>query len=246
MRIHSVHELVEYRHSISTKPFAARGANVVRCRFCKIEHKYCICSYQPNIETNVAALILMSESEVMKPSNTGRLIADVVKETYTFQWSRTEVQPQLAQLIKSEQYYPVVIFPQEYVEEKARLIQEKAPLKLNGRKLLMIYLDGSWREARRMFRKSPYLALLPVLSITPDTLSDYRMRKSDNVNHLATAEVACLILKMVGEVEASNHLTYWFDLFRESYLLSKTREKSDFSRPALQNYLAHYPTQEVV
>lgn len=103
---------------------------------------------------------------------------------------------------------------------------------------LLIFLDGSWREARRIFRKSPYLDSLPVLSIKPDSISQYMMRRSDNEQHLATAEVASLVFAELDDQQAANTLTHWFAVFKESYLLSKSRGKVDEQRPSLNQYIA--------
>lgn len=241
MRIHSVHHLIDYRHSISTKPFNARGSKVVRCRRCQIETNYCICDYQPDVRTNVSALILMSDSEVMKPSNTGRLIADVIKDTYVFQWHRTEPQDELLDLLASPKYMPVVVFPQEYVIEQRQIISKVQDMELSGKRLLFVFIDSNWREAKKIFRKSPYLSAFPVLSVNPDELSQYMMRKSENENHLSTAEVASIVLGLANEDNAANTLKLWFEVFRESYLISKTRFQSDLTRPSLSRYLDTTP-----
>lgn len=240
MRIHSVHKLIDQRRRAATKPFNARGAKVERCCYCQVAQDYCICSLQPDINTEVAVLLLMSESEVLKPSNTGRLIADVIKETYTYQWSRTEPDPKLVELVQSSDYFPVVVFPQEYVENADRLIDKLDKPKLGGKKLLLIFIDSNWREARKIFRKSAYLTSLPVVSIKPDLVSQYVMRSSENENHLSTAEVAAVVLNMAKELDAAEVLTAWFALFRESYLLSKTRLRPDLSRPAITDYRKIY------
>lgn len=242
MRVHSVHKLIEYRHSISTKAFNARGSKVVRCQYCQVECQYCICLHQPDIDCGVSALILMSKNEVLKPSNSGRLIADVIKDTYTFQWHRTEPEEELVALFNSPKYSPVVVFPEEYVSDDERVLTKEALecLHLNSgdKRILLIFIDSSWREAKKIFRKSSYLQKLPVISIKPEILSQYVMRKSDNENHLSTAEVASAVLDSVNEAAAAHKLRLWFDLFKESYLLSKTRMRSDLSRPALKNYLS--------
>lgn len=242
MRIHSVHKLIEHRHSISTKAFNARGSKVVRCQYCQIAKIYCICPYQPDINSNVSALILMSKNEVLKPSNTGRLIADVIKDTYTFQWNRTEPEKELVALLRSTCYQPIIVFPEEYVLDSKRVLEHPDLVALtakpDGKRLLLVFIDSSWRESRKIFRKSPYLDSLPVVSIKPEILSQYVMRKSDNENHLSTAEVANIVLEMVGEEKAAHNLRLWFELFRESYLLTKTRMGADLSRPALANYVA--------
>ncbi|MBT2955927.1 tRNA-uridine aminocarboxypropyltransferase [Vibrio anguillarum] len=236
MRIHAFNHLFQHRLALSTKPFQARGAKVERCAYCQVATQYCLCGHQPDMDTDIAVLLLVSENEVFKPSNTGRLIADVIKETYVYQWNRTEPHAEMLALLNNPAYQPVVIFPEEYVDEKPRVMQSP-PSAHDKHKPLLILLDGSWREARRMFRKSPYLDALPVMSIAPKSVSQYMMRKSDNEQHLSTAEVASLVLVEVGEHQASLLLSQWFEVFRESYLLSKTRLKHDLSRPVLKRFI---------
>ncbi|WP_375754048.1 tRNA-uridine aminocarboxypropyltransferase [Vibrio sp. HN007] len=237
MRIHAVHKLIDSRKEASTRPFRARGAKVDRCERCCIAKNFCICEHQPDIDTDVSALIIMSENEVLKPSNTGRLIADTIKNTFCFQWSRTEPASELLVLLDDPNYQPVVVFPQEYVENKARIVSESDSMMQGDKTPLLIFIDGSWREARRIFRKSPYLDRFPVISVTPEKVSEYIMRSSDNENHLSTAEVASLVLEQLSQPAASKVLSSWFAVFRESYLLSKTRLRTDLTRPALKRYL---------
>ncbi|MDN3609954.1 tRNA-uridine aminocarboxypropyltransferase [Vibrio ostreicida] len=237
MRIHAFHHLYQQRLDRSTKLYSARGSKVHRCQSCQVAQMYCLCAYQPDVESDVAVMLIVSENEVMKPSNTGRLILDVVKEGYAFQWSRTEPSEAMLALLNSDRYQPVVIFPDEYVSQTERLVKDNLGRSCRGKKPLLIFLDGSWREARRMFRKSPYLDHLPVFSVDPDTLSRYVMRRSDNQQHLATAEVAVMVLQALGERESAKTLSSWFDSFKEGYLLTKSRGQADLSRPFLNKYL---------
>lgn len=237
MRIHAFHHLYQKRLQLSTKPFNARGSKVERCPYCQIATKSCVCEHQPSIKTDCAVLLLVSENEVFKPSNTGRLILDTVEEGYVYQWSRTEPQPELLDLLSDSNYQPIVVFPEQYVEHDERVIRGDAKSIIGGKTPLLIFLDGSWREARRIFRKSPYLDKLPVMSLSPDSVSQYMMRRSDNDQHLATAEVASLVLEQIGETEASKVLSSWFAVFRESYMNSKTRLKPDDTRPELRRHI---------
>ena len=237
MRVHAFHRLYQQRLDRSTKPFNARGCKVERCQYCQVSKTYCICGYQPDVASNVAIMLLVSENEVFKPSNTGRLILDTLKNGYAFQWSRTQPDEEMLALLEDDRYQPIVVFPDEYVDDKQRLVNGEPRQFCQGKIPLLIFLDGSWREARRIFRKSPYLDALPVLSITPGSLSQYLMRRSDNEQHLATAEVASLVLEALGEDIAASTLASWFDVFKESYLLSKSRGKVDALRPALKRFM---------
>ncbi|PNQ61107.1 tRNA-uridine aminocarboxypropyltransferase [Vibrio sagamiensis] len=241
MRIHAFHRLYQHRQSISTKSFKARGCKVVRCPYCQVSLQYCLCALQPDLTTDVACLLLVSENEVFKPSNTGRLIADVISESYVYQWNRTNPDNEMLDLINNPRYQPVIIFPADYVDDPERLLSsltiEHTKHEVMGRKKwLFIFIDGSWREARKIFRRSDFLQSLPVLSIDPEFVSEYIMRRSDNEQHLSTAEVASLVLEQAGEEKASQCLQLWFETFRETYMLTKTRVKTDPSRPCLKQF----------
>ena len=224
MRIHKVHQLHTERLARSTKPFNARGANVDRCKFCQVRKDYCICEYQPESTSKAAFLLIMFDTEVLKPSNTGKLIADVIPETHAYLWSRTEPNSEMLALLQDESYQPFVIFPEEQIENKT-LVTNDINLE-EGKTPLFILLDGSWREAGRMYRKSTYLHQLPVLSFNREHLSSYIMRKASKDHQLATAEVASLVLDLFGEKDNARHLECWFELFREHYLYSKRPVKS--------------------
>lgn len=216
----------------------------MRCQYCQVAEAYCLCSYQPDIASKIAVMLLVSDNEVFKPSNTGRLIVDTIKESYVYQWSRTEPDSQMLALLADPAYQPIIVFPDEYVDDRQRLLGENVTSISENKIPLIILLDGSWREARRIFRKSPYLDELPVLSINPDAISQYMMRQSEKEQHLSTAEVATLVFEQLGEELASKTLKQWFEVFKESYMLSKTRMKTDKSRPVLQQYIEEQQNKE--
>ena len=143
----------------------------------------------------------------------------------------------MLELLSNEKYQPILVFPKQYIEDESRVITQPDLIQYGNKVPLLIFIDGSWREARKIFSKSAYLSKLPVLSIEPTRLSQYMMRHSENDQHLATAEVASIVLDQLGETHASSVLSSWFDVFRESYMLSKSRFYPDLSRPTLQQFL---------
>lgn len=237
MRIHAVHHLQQERLARASKPFNARGAKLKRCKYCHVSLEFCFCAYQPNTESNAAFLLMMFDTEVLKPSNTGRLIADVIPETYAYLWSRTEPNPEMLALLKDEQFQPFIVFPEHNVEEKERVVHQVEMIE--GKKPLFIMLDGSWREACKMFRKSPYLSSFPVLSINADQVSSYIVRKASKDYQLATAEVAAMVLDLYGESHTSKQLELWFDVFKEHYLCSKQPLKMSERNAAIKKMQAY-------
>ncbi len=231
---HAVARLRAERLARSLKPFVARGSRSERCPDCRVIPSYCLCAWRPKVEVQAGVCLLMYDVEALKPSNTGWLIADLVPDTQAFGWLRTKVDPQLLALLDDPQYAPCVVFPGEYAEPE-RVVETLEPM-LTGKRPLFILLDATWSEARKMFRKSPYLNCFPVLSLRPEQLSRYRLRRSKHDEHLCTAEVAALCLELVGETQAANALDSWLDLFTERYLAAKYRREVDENSPAHQAF----------
>jgi DTW domain-containing protein YfiP len=100
-------------------------------------------------------------------------------------------------------------------------------------------LDGSWREAIKMYRKSPYLHTMPVLSFTPEMLATYSLRKGSHDFQLGTAEVASLALEACSEPLNAEVLSKWFDLFVESSLLGRNRRAKHTLAP-IEGYINQY------
>jgi len=159
--------------------------------------------------------------EAFKPSNTGRLIADVIEDNHAFLWERTKVDPALLQLLADPQYTPVVVFPHQYAEPE-RCIDSLAEIEMHkiGKTPLYIMLDGTWREAKKMF-KSPYLAQIPVLGIEPEHKSLYQLREAAHKYQLCTAEVAGMVLALGGDLVAAESLNAYFEVFRRRYIAGK-------------------------
>lgn len=170
----------------------------------------------------------MGDIEALKPSNTGWLVADVVSDTFAFAWSRIAVAPGLLTLLADPQWQPYVVFPGEFSDPQ-RVVTKLVPPALNGvaKRPLFVLLDGTWAEARKMFRKSPYLDALPVLSLHPEAVSNYRLRRSSRDDHFCTSEVASLCLALAGEPRSAEVLAAYLDVFTERYLSVKRNLKLD-------------------
>ncbi|WP_455924345.1 tRNA-uridine aminocarboxypropyltransferase [Pseudomonas putida] len=215
---HAVSRLRAERLARCIKPFVNRGSRAPRCPGCRVIFDYCLCKLRPTVDAHSAVCLIMHDVEPLKPSNTGWLIADILPDTQAFIWSRTEVDPQLLALLGDPQWQPYIVFPGEFVapERVVTQVEQQA-----GKRPLFILLDATWTEARKMFRKSPYLAQFPVLSLASDQLSRYKLRRSKRDDHFCTAEVAALCLELAGDQQAAAVLDSWLDVFTGHYLAAK-------------------------
>jgi DTW domain-containing protein YfiP len=163
--------------------------------------------------------LLTHHNEFYKPTNTGRLILDSVRHTRIFEWSRLDPPQELLDALEDPRYAPCIVFPagEDY---QARMIEETPT---DGRIPVFIILDGTWRQARRMFRHSRYLQHLPVIEPRTERLSRYALRRSTVAHHLCTAEVAIALLEQQGDMAAAAHLEGYFDRFNRNYIESRRR-----------------------
>ena len=258
--MHAVHRLHQFRISLSTTTYKARGQRVIRCDLCRLAKAYCICAIAPqknSVITNVGFLLLMYDTEVLKPSNTGKLIADLIPDTFAFLWSRTIPNEELQSILDDEQWQPFVVFPKEYAQDDRQVLSRKVVCDV-GKRPLFIMLDGSWREAKKMFRKSPYLDKYPLVSFDPkeflhdksspdeEAVSDdkfsplgddsrYTVRKTELAHQFSTAEVAARVLEMSGEQSNAHLLDLWFDVFNYQYQKSVC-QRNKGNVDAMENY----------
>ncbi|KKO44761.1 DTW domain-containing protein YfiP [Arsukibacterium ikkense] len=221
MTENSVLLLRQHELAKSQRVFNARGSKVVRCEQCLLPANACICAAKPVAAGNCAFCFIMYTGECYKPSNTGRLICDVIADNHAFVWDRTRPDPALLALLNDNRYAPVLVFPQQYAAPE-RCLPDAAALSLatTGKIPLFVMLDGTWREAKKMF-KSPYLAAMPVLGIQPEQASRYALREAAHLHQLCTAEVAIEVLALANETEAARLLAQYFSEFRRAYLLGK-------------------------
>ncbi|MEQ4537536.1 tRNA-uridine aminocarboxypropyltransferase [Billgrantia desiderata] len=222
------------------REFKARGSFTERCPGCNLPVLNCLCPYRVSAGSEARVWLLTHPLEHLKPTNTGRLIGDVLPDTEVFTWYRTAPNERLLTLLDDPRFAPFVIFPDDQPDYADRVVDMGAvgEVKAGGKTPVFILLDGTWRQARRIFRKSPYLDRLPVLPLATTRLTRYRLRKPASQAHLCTAEVAAELLRQSGDERAAQVLDDYFDAFNVSYDASRRYEKLEQPTPAMRRLLA--------
>ncbi len=219
MTLNAVLALRHLRLQHSTRPFRARGCRVLRCERCLLPRRRCLCDTIMPQQASSRLCLVMFDAEPLKPSNTGRLIADILPTTQAFLWSRTEPDPAMLAAVTDPLRQPYVVFPAGPMSGERYVVNHVVP---DARPPLFILLDGTWPEAGKMFRKSPWLADFPVLSLDLPSVSQYGLHGSHGEGHHCTAEVAVALLTLAGDRAAADALMAHFILFRSRYLAGKS------------------------
>ena len=219
--INSVRRLREHELQFSKREFKARGALLKRCPECLLAQAECICGTVEPVQTEIGVCMLMYHAEYYKPSNTGQLICEVVPDNFAFRWQRTELQDTLEQLLTSEEWFPIIVFVHDATEPERQIHEIPTIEQREGKRPLLIFLDGTWRQAKKMFVKSPYLQTLPVLQLSGFSKGSYQLREAYHDHHLSTVEVAFELFKQNNETELGNKLETLFNNFRTAYRVHK-------------------------
>ena len=184
------------------------------CNNCGLPKISCICSKASIIKTSAQIWILSTERELYRPSNTARLLKLInPHSTEIFLWERTKKPEKLIENINDEKYQPYLLFPAEDEEIQYRKLENKDTEKIPA----FILIDGTWKEAKKILRKSEYLNKLPRISLEPTFSSQYDLRRGAAEGNLCTIEAAIEVLKTNKEIEFSQVIDEFYNLFLRSY-----------------------------
>ncbi|WP_207062956.1 tRNA-uridine aminocarboxypropyltransferase [Motiliproteus sp. SC1-56] len=167
------------------------------CRQCSLPPSHCACAERPRISSRCEFALLLHPKEQARPTNTGRFLAQSLAGTPCFSWHRTEPDPALAAWLAERPGQTFILFPVDRPELENRRAPRSQFTALRAPRLLL--LDGTWKEVRKMLRKSPGLAPFPLLSLEEQTPSRYSLRRGAGADQLCTLESAAQVLRMLGE-----------------------------------------------
>lgn len=215
----------------------------IYCPQCELPEPACLCHLVPNIHSSATFWLLTHDNEHDKATNTGKLISAIWSQTRVINWSRTEPNRELLeQLVDPSQDF-VLVFPQQYAvagQQKKQLAE--SGVNLVAKPTSFIILDATWQQARKLYRKSPYLHSLPLLSLLPAKPSVYSLRRNRNKQHLCTAEVAAQVLRQSGEPLQADLLDALLGHFCNQYDWSRKSQRQVQGSP-VEQLLREYSTR---
>ncbi|MDQ7096783.1 tRNA-uridine aminocarboxypropyltransferase [Desulfosporosinus sp. PR] len=183
------------------------------CPQCGLPTLTCICELISPLNTQAKFWIITSEREFYRPSSTGRLLKLLNPgSTEIFLWERTSPNLKLIENIRNYQGRTYLLFP-ALTEDLAL----RTASKIDAGENAFILIDGTWKEAGRILRKSDYLSELPLVSLETDYLSGFCLRRGGRQGTLCTIETAMEVLKINDEAEQEQGIRQYFNLFLKHY-----------------------------
>jgi len=219
----------------STRPFLARGATLTRCENCQLGARWCICRYrdavmQRQLPASADFLLLLHRYETMKPTNTGRLIADVLPAgTHPYLWDRIEPDPLLLEFLQKRAGNLWILFPENYcnvveeipIERVTRNIVPIGDIAAMSARPTFVLLDGTWKQARKMFHMSTWMQHIPIVRLEMNTNCGYRLRQGAHEMQISTLEAAAGLLEALGDEITAGVMRDYFETFNEYYAATR-------------------------
>lgn len=187
----------------------------LHCPTCTLATDYCICKHARRQPSNALVALLLHENEPLRPTGTAPVIRQSLETCLQFSWQRKEPPQALLELLRNPAYSPWLIFPADRPELAARSQCWQPPAA--GKKALFIVPDGTWKEVRKMVRKSPWLDGIPILSFQPERPTRYHLRRNPDADHLCTAEVVSSLMELSGNTKAATAIDQLLTQFLRQY-----------------------------
>jgi len=160
-------------------------------------------------------LLLTHERELGKKTNTGNLVLSCFSSSLNSDdntpncaqrilWQRTE--PSAYLLEKIAQNEVALLYPAGEGESVDRVENFET----------FVVLDSTWQQSRKIINKSPYLKLMPKVSLNAGRASNFQRRRNQVPGGLCTAECVLELLKLKGRIELAEQLEKEYEHFNSS------------------------------
>lgn len=163
-----------------------------RCSRCRRPTSHCLCALIPSLPSSTRLLLLQHPSEVDHALNTANLAALGLLNA---ELRVGEVFDGLDEWLANPRYRPYLLFPGDQAQPLSETRNQD-----DGRPLLLVVPDGTWRKARKLLHLNPQLAALPRVTLSEVGPSRYRLRKAPMAGSLSTLEA---IVNALEELEGA-------------------------------------------
>ncbi len=148
------------------------------CPRCFLKIGSCLCCELPRIDSNIEVVIVRHIKEDWLTSNTGRLAALILTKARIVRYGGEE--PFDDSLLCGDGTW--LLYPGPH-----QTPQQSLPRRF-------VVLDGTFRQARRMYKKISALRSLPELSLSAPSQQPPRLRNPPRVDGLSTIEAIAAVL----------------------------------------------------
>lgn len=171
------------------------------CLRCVLKLEICICDALPQIATRTEVVLVRHVTELKLTSNTGRFVNLALPRSCILEYGGG-----------------APFDPEPFTTPGSALLYCSGPARpLSFVPERLIVLDGSFRQARRMYKRHPELRALPELSLPAPSVTPTRLRQPTQPEGMSTIEaVAAALSVLEGQDVAAPLWALHADLVRRA------------------------------
>ena len=173
-------------------PKKDRKKNLPSCRVCGLWERFCVCEFLPRLQSRAEVLLVQHSSELLRQSNTGRLVEKMVSPSKIAFWG-AENNPFDPSVLQEPETNYLVLYPRP----TARTLESADIEGPQGEKTCLVLLDATWAQAKSMSRRIPQLKGLPFLSLPQEETPAWKLRRSPSKGFCCTLEAVYRALSII-------------------------------------------------
>jgi DTW domain-containing protein len=174
------------------------------CFRCYLRREICICPILPTVQTRAEFLILRHIGEAERPSNTGRLVALVMPNSQIISFGGgtsmglSSLDDELLRAPGTRLLWP------DGTGTRPDMPDIEPPQRI-------VVLDATWRQARRLFIRTPVLQAIPRLVLPAPARCRNRLREQHRSDGMSTIEAVAAAVTELEGADAADPLEKLYD-----------------------------------
>lgn len=195
-----------------------------RCDKCRMKDTHCICEHLTLHENQTPVSVLMHFRENITTTNTARIAHFMLKNSNIHYRGLIDSRLEENQVLKVG-YVPLYLYPSE---ESVPLTQEL--VQSLGGKVQLIVPDGSWRQAKRVSRREPFLKNIQHVKLNDASSGIFYLRRKIKEEGVSTIEAIARALGVIESKEIQASLENVFKIMVEKTLDTRGQKMEKFEQ----------------
>ena len=200
-----------------------RSTELKRCPRCRIHQALCFCEYLVPIETKNRISIIMHHREEHLTSNTATLAEKILPNAKIFMRGLLNEPFSIEKMSCCPDELTLFLYPHENALE---LNSDNFAL-LNRQKIHLIVPDGSWSQARKVYKREKEMEKITCVKLPPGLSSEYYLRKTHIAGGLSTFEAIARAVGIIENLTIENQMMAIFRIMVERVIKSRTTFHND-------------------
>ena len=191
----NLQEYLQHKQKLKAQEFIPR----LNCDVCGFSKRTCYCHKIKTFDSKVTFAILIHRLEIERKIATGTMSHLILQNSYLLPGCDYSDDETLNRLINNPNNHCIVLYPGKNSLNLSRLSSEqKRAITPEGKKLVVIVIDGTWSTARHTMRLSRNLKDLPRISFDTSP-SNFRIRKQPSIECCASIEAIHKTIELLGD-----------------------------------------------